>query len=312
MSEEQSQNLIEKMLLADVREKRARRRWGIFFKLLAFSYIGFLIYAHYADESPLPTEMPGIGGPHVALIKIEGIIGLDRVEAGEINHLLRRAFNSENAKAIVLEINSPGGSAVQSHRIYKEIRRLREANPNKPVYAVAGDICASGGYFIAAAADRIFVDDASIVGSIGVIYSTFGFTEMMEKIGVERRVQTGGRNKNMFDPFSPQSPSHTARIQNLVDDTHRLFIDAVKEGRAGRLDESAHDLFSGLVWSGGESVRLGLADEIGDADYVAREIVGVDEVREYQPEVDFLDRFARGIGASLGSQATGALSPGVR
>lgn len=237
-------------------------------------------------------------GPHAAVIDINGVIEASGSNSAvNINAALRNAFEAESAKGVILRINSPGGSAVESNRIYRELLRLRNKYPQKKVYAVAGDFCASGGYYIAAATDEIYVDDNSLVGSIGVIFSSFGFVETMEKLGVSRRVQTGGENKNMFDPFSPQSEEERTRIDNIVSVIHDNFQEAVRQGRGDRL--TAHpDIFSGAIFVGEHNVRLGLADGLGDTGYVARDVIGVDYTISYTPR-DWTDEifshFSRGV-----------------
>jgi protease-4 len=301
MQAEQEQKTIEKILLAQVREARAKRRWGVFLRLLFFGYVAFITAAFLYHR---PDWWEGEDGDaHAALIEINGAISADNDNSADvIGRLLRRAFAADDTSAVILRINSGGGSAVQSQRIYREIRRLRAAHPDKPLYAAVDDICASGGYFIAAAADEIYVNEASVVGSIGVIYSSFGFTEALQKLGVERRVLTAGEDKNMLDPFLPQTPAAGARIQSLLDDIHAIFISAVKEGRGERL-LAAPDLFTGNIWSGGEAVRLGLADGLGDAEYIAREILNEADIVRYRPDQDWLER----LGDQLGQAALRAV-----
>jgi len=212
------------------------------------------------------------------------VIGVGNDASSDIiNDHLRRAFKSKAAAGIILDINSPGGSAVESHRIYKEIRRLRQQYPDKKVYAVIGDLCASGGYFIAAAADEIYGDEASMVGSIGVIFSSFGFVDAMDKLGVERRVQTAGDNKNLLDPFSPQTEAEAAVIDKILSNIHEVFIGAVKEGRGSRIHSRA-DIYSGAVFGGDDSVRLGLMDGFNDVGGVARDLIGVEDVVYYEDD----------------------------
>ncbi len=284
MTEDRNQKLVERLAEMSLREQRARRRWGVFFRLVFFGYIGFLTAAYFYHQ---PEDFAG--KPHLAVISINGIIAANSDNnAARINETLRVAFAEESARGVVLRINSPGGSVVESNRIYQEIRRLRAKYPNKKVYAVAGDFCASGGYYVAAATDQIYVDENSLVGSIGVIFSSFGFVDAMKKLGVERRVQTAGDSKNMFDPFSPQDPEMRGRVENIIDAMHENFKTAVREGRGARL-LSRPDIFEGAVFVGTESVSLGLADGVGDTFYVAHQIVGVEEIIYYDNKSDWLD-----------------------
>ena len=286
------QRLIADLAKGALKEQRSRRRWGIFFKLLFFSYIIFITVLVIRTDTP-DTELNGDfdGKGHAAVVDIEGIIYANSdTSARHVNSQLRRAFRNQQAKGIILNINSPGGSAVESNRIYREIRRLREKYPEKKVYAVAGDFCASGGYFIAAAADAIYVDDASIVGSIGVIFASFGFVEAMEKLGIERRVITAGENKNKLDPFSPQGQTEVVELEDILADVHTVFTEAVKEGRGDALADADASIFSGKIYSGTESIRLGLADDIGSVAQVARDIIGVENV-VYYGQRDFFQKF---------------------
>ena len=304
-SEQSDRRLLEELATDALRERRARRRWGIFFRALFLAYLvvvtALAFYRAPPDAAPV--------GEHTAVVDIAGVIlADDGVDAESVNRRLRRAFANDDAKGVVLRVNSPGGSPVESNRIYKEIRRLKEKH-GKKVIAVAGDRCASGGYFVASAADEIYVDEASLVGSIGVIYGGFGFAEAMKKLGVERRVVAAGDNKNMLDPFSPSRPEDAARLREILEDVHRVFIDAVKAGRGGRLVESG-DVFSGGIYSGVESVRLGLADGVGDAHYVAREVIGAEKMLVYRddrpwPE-ELLDRFTVSVARALGGVFWGA------
>ena len=309
-SENQSdRRLLEELATEALRERRARRRWGIFFRALFFAYLIFVtaLALRDAPTADAPT------GEHSAVVDIEGVIAAgggitgDGADAASVNRILRRAFDNEDAKGVILRVNSPGGSAVESNRIFKEIMRLK-AESGKKVVAVAGDNCASGGYFIAAAADEIYVDEASIVGSIGVIYGGFGFAGAMEKLGVERRVVTAGENKNMLDPFSPLRAADAERIGEILDDVHRVFIDAVKRGRGERL-AGDDEIFNGGIYGGLESVKLGLADGVGDARYVAREVIGAEKMLVYRDErpwpEEFLDRFSVSAARALAGMFRG-------
>ncbi|MCP3664856.1 MAG: S49 family peptidase [Gammaproteobacteria bacterium] len=292
------QELVERLATESLREQRRARWWGILFKSLTFLYLVLLLVLWWPDtlfDSAITTNS------HTALIELSGIISDDsKASADNIVTGLRNAFEDDNTKGVVIRINSPGGSAVQSGMINDEIKRLKEENPDIPVYAVVTDICASGGYYIAAAADRIYVDKASIVGSVGVLMSSFGFVGTMKLVGVERRLMTAGEHKAIMDPFTPLPKSEKAHIQNMLDGIHRQFITVVKEGRGDRL-KGGDELFSGLFWTGEEAVELGLADELGSASYVAREVIKHEELVDFTPSDDFLDRFAKKIGASAAS-----------
>ncbi|NJM33028.1 MAG: S49 family peptidase, partial [Limnobacter sp.] len=271
-------------------EQRRRRRWGIFFKFVAVLYFGLLIATLYSDKL---TDGLDESAPHVALVNLEGEIGPDgEASAKRINASLRAAFDNDSAKAVLLRINSPGGSPVQSALINEEMTRLRAAHPDKPLYAVVEEICASGGYYVAVAADQIYVSKASLVGSIGVIMNGFGFTGTMDKLGVERRLITAGENKGFLDPFSAPVPFQEEYARTMLADIHQQFIDAVKEGRGERL-KNAPELFSGLVWTGQKGVELGLADGFGSVQSVARDVVKLEDIRDYTQEDSFAERFAK-------------------
>ncbi|MCH9705424.1 MAG: S49 family peptidase [Proteobacteria bacterium] len=282
-----NRELVQQLASSSLREQRARRRWSVFFKFLFFTYlITVTVFYYQADSSRDRHD----DGKHAAIIAINGTITAEGDNSSDnINSLLRNAFNNEHAEGIILAINSPGGSAVESNRIYNEIRRLRKKHPEKPLIAVAGDFCASGGYFIAAAADNIYADPASIIGSIGVIFSGFGFVGAMEKLGVERRVVTAGSNKNLLDPFLPQNADDEKIIDTLLQDVHALFKNAVIEGRGDRLTNDSR-LFDGTLFSGQSSVELGLIDGFNDTGGVARDIIGVDNIIYYQQR-DWVSHF---------------------
>lgn len=294
--------LIEKLVLSMQDEHRKARRWGIFFKSLTFVYLFVLLFALVFPSANVGRP----GGDHTALIEINGAIAADEVaSADNIVSGLRAAFEAEAVKALVLRINSPGGSPVQSGYVYDEIRRLQAKYPEKKVYAVIADIGASGAYYIAAAADEIYADKASLVGSIGVVGGGFGFTGLMERIGVDRRLYTAGENKAFLDPFSPEKESEVAFWQQVLETTHRQFIDQVRKGRGDRLTEDER-LFSGLVWTGEQARELGLVDGLGSASYVARELVGQEELVDYtvggSKFEDFIERFGASVGAGLAEQ----------
>lgn len=286
--------VIERIAVEALAEQKRRRRWGVFFKVLGFLYLGVLIWM-LGDWGS--TESLTDGKKHTALVKVEGVIG-PRTEASaeRVNAALRDAFEDKATQGVVLQINSPGGSPVQAGMINDEIRRLRGKHPDIPLYAVVEDICASGGYYVAAAADRIYVDKASIVGSIGVLMDGFGFTGTMDKLGVERRLLTAGENKGFLDPFSPQDEKQLAHARVLLKDVHQQFIDIVRKGRGKRLRESP-ELFTGLMWTGSRSVELGLADSFGSSAYVAREVVKADVLRDYTRKQSFTERIAKQFGA---------------
>jgi len=288
--------VLEKVALAAVGEQRRARRWGIFFKLLGFAYLTALL-AVLVDWEGIGTEKKS--ARHTALVEVRGVIqSKGDANADAILGALQAAFDDRGAAGVVLRINSPGGSPVQAGIIVDEIRRLRAKHADKPLYAVIEDVSASGGYYVASAADKIFVDKASIVGSIGVLMDGFGFTGSMDKLGVERRLLTAGENKGFLDPFSPQSATHKAHAQEMLDDIHRQFIEVVKAGRGERLKETP-ELFSGLLWSGAKSIELGLADEFGSLEFVAREVLKAEEIRDYTVKPNFAEKFARRFGTDM-------------
>ncbi len=289
-------DVLESLATDALREKRRARRWGIFFKLLTFLYIGVLIYLATSDQT---IDLDGATGKdHVALVKLEGVIAPDgEASSDRVIKGLRKAFKSGRTKAVVLRINSPGGSPVQSSLIYDEIRRLRKKHEKIPLYVVVDDMCASGGYFVAAAADKIFVNPASVVGSIGVLMDGFGFTDAMHKLGIERRLLTAGEHKGMLDPFSPLKPFDKAHADKVLEEIHQDFIDAVKQGRGERLSDGPQ-LFSGLFWTGTQAIELGLADEVGDLGHVARDVVGIEKVVDFTQKEDPFERLADRIGAA--------------
>lgn len=282
---------LEKLAFATLSEQRARRRWGIFFKFLGFSYLAFILFAFVEWETTTVEK------EHVAMIDLQGVIApRSEANAEKLIGALNSAFEAPDAKAVLLRINSPGGSPVQAGMVNDEIRRLRAKFPDKPLYAVVEDICASGGYYIAVAADRIYVDKASIVGSIGVLMDGFGFTGTMEKLGVERRLLTAGESKGFLDPFSPQAESHAAHAKVLLADIHAQFVEVVKTGRGDRLKENP-EIFSGLMWTGAQSIQLGLADDFGTVDSVARDVIKVENVMDYSVKDNLAERFAKRFGA---------------
>ncbi|MGD1982575.1 MAG: S49 family peptidase [Chromatiaceae bacterium] len=307
---EWSRDLIERLATDSQKERRRTRRWGIFFKLLTFAYLAALL------ALLVPSKWSGstIGDePHTALVKLDGLIAPgEKASADKVVTGLRDAFEDENTKAVILRINSPGGSPVQSSYMHKEIIRLREEYPDIPLYAVVSDVCASGGYYVAAAADEIYVNESSLIGSIGVMVNGFGFVDAMEDLGIERRLITAGDHKGILDPFSPLNSFDAEHVEGLVDELHQTFIEAVKTGRGDKLKGTDDMLFSGLFWNGEEGIELGLADGIGSASYVAREIVGVEEIVDFTSTEDPLMRLVDRLGASIGrtlAQYAGMESP---
>ncbi len=299
MSEELDKNsergALERLLLAHLMEQRRSRRWNIFFRALGFLFLFaiLMMVANFEGED-FST------GPHTALVELQGEIGGDDgMSADSLISALDGAFDDKHTRGVVLRINSPGGSPVQSGQVYDEIKRLRAKYPNIPLYVVVDDLCASGGYYIAAAADKIFVDKASLVGSIGVLMDGFGFTDAMKKLGVERRLLTAGEHKGFLDPFGPVNPAEEAHAQNMLDEIHQQFIQAVKQGRGARLKETP-DMFTGLIWNGTRSIELGLADALGNLDYVAREVIKAENILDYTPQEDLADRLARRLGTAIG------------
>jgi protease-4 len=287
---------LERLLLANLKEQRGIRRWNLFIRLLwlivVFGGIGWVIFHKDGDLTAT--------GDHTALVEIQGEIGGENgVRADDIISALDNAFEDKKSKAVVLRCNSPGGSPVQAGQINDEIYRLRAKYPSIPLYAVVDDICASGGYYIIAAADKIFVDKASLIGSIGVLMDGFGFTEGMKKLGIERRLLTAGENKGFLDPFSPADAKQEDYAKAMLEEIHQQFIQTVRKGRGKRLKETP-DMFSGLVWSGARGIDLGLADGLGSLDYVARDVVKAEDVVDYTPQENIADRLARRLGTSLG------------
>lgn len=284
-------------------ENRRARRWGVFFKLLVFVYL----FALLAVSFPQDWFESALGKEHTALIEIQGVIS-DHTDASADNIVagLRAAFEDKYTKGVILRINSPGGSPVQAGYVNDEIRRLRGKYPDVPVYAVIADICASGGYYIAAAADQIYADKASIVGSIGVRMDGFGFVEALSKLGIERRLLTAGEHKGFLDPFLPTDPGEVAHVQGLLDAIHTQFKKTVKDGRGTRL-VADDEVFSGLVWTGEQGRALGLVDALGSASHVAREIIGAEDIVDYTVREDYLSRLGRSLGSALIEEMRAAL-----
>jgi protease-4 len=302
--------VVHRLAFAALEEQRRTRRWNLFFKgLLALYLLALLILYLPADWEEL---LEG-ASEHTALVDLSGPISdTSEASADTVIEGLRAAFKSEKTKGVILRANSPGGSPVQSSYIYHEILRLRELHPDTPLYAVVTDICASGCYYVVSAADEIYVDDASIVGSIGVRMDSFGFVGSLDKLGIERRLYTSGENKGFLDPFLPSKESDVEHVKQLLGDIHEQFKDAVREGRGERL-ESDPQLFSGLVWTGAESVKMGLADHVGSAGKVAREVIGAEDIVDYTREPDLLKRISDRIGVAMARAmselVTGSNSP---
>ena len=288
-------SVLEKVALASVIEQRRTRRWSIFFKLLFLSYIvAISIFA----MSPLNEDGAMSRGPHTAVVDVKGIIvSGGEADADSIIKSLKNAIKDPNTKGIILRVNSPGGSPVQSSYVYEAIREIKKSNPDIPMHAVVEDLCASGCYYIASAADKIFVNESSIVGSIGVVMNGFGFTDTMKTLGVERRLYTAGEHKGFLDPFSDVNPGEQAHVQGMLNDIHAEFIKAVKSGRGERLQENP-DLFSGLVWAGSNSIQLGLVDAVGDVRSVAKNEIGEEKIVDFTAQQPFIEKLAKSMGAA--------------
>jgi len=288
--------VVNRLAFAALDEQRRARRWNIFFKCLLALYLLALLILY------LPTDWAELiegGGKHTAMVDLSGPISdTSEASADTVIEGLRDAFDSENTKGVILRANSPGGSPVQSSYIYHEIKRLRELHPDIPLYAVVTDICASGCYYVVSAADEIYVDDASIVGSIGVRMDSFGFVQGMEKLGIERRLYTAGENKGFLDPFLPSKESDVEHVKLLLGNIHEQFKNDVRAGRGERLKDNPQ-LFTGLVWTGAESVDMGLADHIGSAGQVAREVIGAEDIVDYTREPALLKRITDRIGVAM-------------
>lgn len=298
--------LLEKVALESFKEQRRSRRWGIFFKILTFIYIFAAISLFMVDKDSVSNV--GASQMHTALVKIQGpIMDEEEASANVIVGGLRAAFKNEKSQAIILAINSPGGSPVHAGYVYDEIKRLRALYPEKKVYAVISDLGASAAYYIAAAADEIYADKASLVGSIGVISASFGFDKAMGKLGIERRVITSGENKAFLDPYQPLKESDRAFWASSLEVIHKQFITQVKNGRGDRLKES-DELFTGLIWSGEQALEMGLIDGLGSAGAVARDVIGAKDIVDYSVHRDPLEEFIRKVGLSAGASFGAGLS----
>lgn len=302
---EWEKDVLTRLAFAAITEQRRARRWNTFFK---FAIIAYVVTVSLIS---LPDGWLDFGGDeqHTALVDVSGVISSQSdASADRIVRGLRAAFADEQTQGVILRVNSPGGSPVQAGYIYDEILRLRALHPKIPLYAVITDVCASGGYYIAAAADRIYADKASVVGSIGVIMSGFGFVDAMKTLGVERRALTAGKNKSLLDPFSPMRDDEVEHIRGMLANIHKQFVDVVRRGRGDRIKDD-EQLFNGLIWTGQQSVALGLVDELASAGHVAREVIRAETVVDFTQQRGLLDRLAHRFGTSLGKSL--ALQSGV-
>jgi protease-4 len=301
--------VLEKVALAAIAEQRATRRWGTAFKMLLMLYLFVVLFVGlgWIRQGEHTTS-----GKHTALVELRGVISADSpASADNVTSGLQAAFRDSNTQGVVLRINSPGGSPVQAGYINDEIKRLRTQHPNVPLYVVVEDICASGGYYVAAAADQIYVDKASIVGSIGVVIDGFGFTGIMDKLGIERRAITAGENKRFLDPFAPLTAPHRDYAEKMLAEIHQQFITVVRNGRGKRLKETP-EVFSGLIWTGEKSIELGLADAIGSVESVARDVVKAEEIVDFTPRQNLAERVARKFGATMAEALVQAAGGGAQ
>lgn len=291
--------LVEDLAMASLKEKRTTRRWGIFFKLAILAYVVGLAVMFYVPFDSSSLEK--MGDEHTAIINVEGVISSDsKASADNIVTALRKAFKDKKTKGVILRLNTPGGSPVQSAYVNDEIYRLKELHPDIKVYAVIVDVCASGGYYIAAAADEIYADKGSMVGSIGVLMNSFGFENAIDKIGVTRRLYTAGEHKGFLDPFTKPQDKDIDHAKYMLANIHKQFVDVVKKGRGDKLKDDPM-LFSGYVWTGEQSIDLGLVDKLGSSSYVAREVIGAEDLKDFTIKDSFIDRFADKMGASMAS-----------
>jgi protease-4 len=301
-------DLVNRLAFASINEQRRTRRWNVFFKCLLALYLGAILLLYWPAEWP---ALDKAAEKHTALVELRGVIS-DETDANaeDVIEGLQDAFEDTKTAGVILRLNSPGGSPVQSGYIYNEIKRLREEHPDTPLYAVVTDICASGCYYVAAAAADIYVDSASIIGSIGVRMDSFGFVDTMEKLGVERRLYTAGENKGFLDPFLPSKLSDVEHINKLLGDIHEQFKTAVREGRGERLQDEAQ-VYNGLVWTGDEGIELGLVDAIGSSSYVAREIIEAEEIVDFTTEPDLLERLSDRIGVAMARSLGDVINSGA-
>jgi protease-4 len=298
---------LERIALQALDEQRRARHWSTLIRLLWLTLLFLVVAGAFgwiggAGKEPLRT------GKHTALVELKGVIGMEsRASADKLIAGLNAAFKDKHTQGVVLRINSPGGSPVQSGAINDEIRRLRAKHPDIPLHAVVEDLCASGGYYVAVAAERIYVDKASLVGSIGVIMGGFGFTGAMEKLGIERRAYTAGDNKDFLDPFAPENPAHKEHVNRMLGEIHEQFIKVVRDGRGKRLKDTP-EIFSGLVWTGQRAVELGLADGYGSVESVARDVFKTEEVVDFTPDENYFERLSKRLGAAAADSALRALA----
>ncbi|MCW8929684.1 MAG: S49 family peptidase [Gammaproteobacteria bacterium] len=291
--------LVEELAMATLKERRTTRRWGIFFKLAFLSYVVALLVLIYFPFDPMSLDKGS--DEHTAVINVEGVISSEsKASADYIITALRDAFEDEKTKGVILRMNTPGGSPVQSAYINDEIYRLKALYPETKVYAVIVDVCASGGYYIAAAADEIYADKGSMVGSIGVLMNSFGFENAIDKLGVTRRMYTAGEHKGFLDPFTKPQDSDIVHAKSMLANIHKQFVDVVKKGRGDKLKDDPL-LFSGYVWTGEQSLELGLVDKLGSSSHVAREVIGAEEIKDFTISEAFIDRFAKKMGAAMAS-----------
>ena len=292
------QTLVNQIAREFLAEQRRARRWNIAFKLFIALFMAIFLVAYLMGKTDI-TPGSLTNGKHTALIDIQGVISSNgQVRSDYVTASLRAAYADSNTAGIILRINSPGGSPVQAGHVNDEIKRLKNEHPDVPVYAVIGDLCASGGYYVAVAADRIYADKASLIGSIGVIMSSFGFVDAINKLGIERRVYHAGKHKAFLDPFSPEHNDEVEHLDQLLDGIYRQFVQVVKQGRGDRLADDDR-IFSGLIWTGEQSVELGLIDGLGNTDYVAREVIGAEEIVDFTYQDTLLEQISREIGALL-------------
>lgn len=296
-----AREVLNKLAFAAITEQRRTRRWGIFFKLLFFAYLVLVLVLVWPND--LDTTVTS--KRHTALVRVEGLIASStEASAKNIIESLHKAFEDKQTAGVIIQINSPGGSPTQAGEIYDEIQRLRQKYPKIPIHAVTSDLCASGGYYIAAATQNIYANKASIVGSIGVRMDSFGFTDAMAKLGIERRAYTAGNNKDFLDPFKPVNPEEVQHLQGMLNAIHQQFITAVKQGRGDRLKDNP-DLFSGLMWTGAQSVELGLVDALGSTRYVAEEVIGEKTMVDYTKRTRWVDQLLEGTETRLGATLLG-------
>lgn len=300
-------SVLEKVALASIEEQRKARRWNNFFKVFIAAYLLLLLLISQAGS----WSEKALAGRHTALVDLEGEISSESAASADtVITGLRAAFEDKSTAGVILRTNSPGGSPVQSAYIYGEIGRLREKYPNIPVYAVVQDVCASGCYYAIAGTNRIYASPGSIVGSIGVLMDGFGFVDGMKKLGIERRLMTAGENKGILDPFSPLDAKSRQHAQNMLNNIHKQFIDAVKQGRGDALKPN-REIFSGLFWTGERAKELGLVDEFGSAGYVAREVIGAEDIVDYTVHENIFHRLAERFGAAMGRSVASELRLGA-